>query len=80
MITEITEKEYYEWLKDSTIVEDRHFTFTSFNGYHEGSTIIMKNGKIYDLIDWFDYAKEGMISGSYIKELRMAPNQYGEGI
>lgn len=90
----ITEEEYCEWLKNAIIVEDHHFTFTSFGGPHESSTIINKNGKYYDLIDGFcvegyfgtgsmylnSKIKDGYECWWGIKELCVVPMQQGDGI
>ncbi len=92
--TPITEEEYYEWLKDAVIVEPHHFTFTSMCGPHEASTIIIKNGKYYDLGDGFcaagffgssSFYEKSKIKDGYelwwsIKELYVVPNQNGDGI
>lgn len=90
----LTEEEYEEWMKDAEIAEPFSFTSTSFNGPHEGSTIIIKNGKFYEMINGFCVAgffgsgscyEKSIVRDGYerwwaIKELCFVPGQCGEGI
>jgi hypothetical protein len=73
----ITQKEYYEFLINSIIVEKERCVFSSFSGPHEFCTIISKNGMIYELgWGWDD------VSNSWFgfKTLGMDFGQHGEGI
>ncbi len=48
---EITEQEYYDWLRKSKVVENESCVFSSMIGVHEYATGICYNGVFYQ-ISW----------------------------
>ena len=74
---EISKKEYYDWLKDSSIISDERCVFSNCCGPHEFSTTIIKNGKIYELGWGWDNPE---LTWYGIRKLHIAQNQNGDGV
>lgn len=75
---EIPQEEYYDWFKDAVIITEERCAFSSFCGPHEFSTIISKNGMIYEL-GWGWYV-ESSILWYGVRKLHTDHNQNGDGI
>lgn len=83
---DISEEEYNDWLKTSTIVEPERCSLSSCCGPHSFSTLIEKNGYLYEL-SWgwgmkhainpeVPYAEKDYS----ISRLRLLPYHHGDGI
>ena len=86
--TLISEQQYNEFLTNSEFVRDG-FSFTSFGGPHDFSTIVIKEGMLYDVgYGWYPEKDEDP-NAKYpykttywwgYKRLQMSDGQLGDGI
>ena len=79
-MTEISQSEYYNWLKHSEIVCPESIRFSATCGIHEFGTIIRNQGTLYDLLWGNDVENNESVYWWGIKTLYKDFGQDGDGI